>query len=389
MAFLTNKTVNRLTIHYGVFALASSGGGVFFGAFLLKSGVAIPAVLAAYALINGLRASLLPVILAAAKRFGLRPLVIFGALALGAQYPILARVHGVEPLLLILCVVTAVGEEFYAAAFHAYFAHVGDAEHRGQQTGLREALYAVVGIFGPIAGGWALTALPALVAFGAVGAVQMLSVLPLLGAPNVAVASAVPGAFKGAARGFVLFVADGWLRAGIFVIWQVALFVVLRESFAAFGAAMALASLAGAAAGMLLGRHIDAGRGVRAACLAFLALAVCILMRALAVGPAAALTANAAGALMGCVYVPTLMTAIYNLAKPSPCPLRFQIAAQAGWHLGRGAACLIAAALVILRAPLQLTILLSLAGALGMLFLLRRYYGGLVSAPRAPAARSR
>src|SRR3954447_10748168 len=132
MAFLANKTVNRLNLHYAVFALASSGGGVFFGVFLLKGGVALPAVLAAYALINLLRASLLPLILAAGKRLGLRPLVIFGALALGVQYPILAQVHGVGLPLLILCLVAAIGEEFYAASFHAYFAHVGDAEHRGQ-----------------------------------------------------------------------------------------------------------------------------------------------------------------------------------------------------------------------------------------------------------------
>ena len=53
-------------------------------------------------------------------------------------------------------------------------------------------------------------------------------------------------------------------------------------------------------------------------------------MRVTAATPAMALAANAAGALIGCLYVPTLMTAVYGLAKRSPCPLRFQIAAQAG-----------------------------------------------------------
>ena len=385
MTFLANKTVNRLNLHYGVFALASSGGGVFFGVFLLTAGVALPAVLAAYALINLVRASLLPLILAAGKRFGLRPLVIFGALALGAQYPILAQVHGVGPLLLTLCLVAAIGEEFYAAAFHAYFAHVGDAEHRGQQTSLSAALYAVVGIAGPIGGAWALTSFGPRAAFGAVAAVQMLSVLPLLGAPNVRIAPVVRDGFRTARQGFLLFAADGWLRTGVFVVWQIALFRVLRESFTAFGGALALASLAAAVTGLLLGRHIDAGRGVGAAWLAFIVVAACILLRATAATPILALAANTAGALFGCIYVPTLMTAVYNLAKASPCAFRFQLAAQVGWHLGRGAGCMIAAALVSLGLSLQAVILMSLAGAAAVVVLLRRYYADLENLAPVPA----
>ena len=382
MAFLANKTVNRLNLHYAVFALASSGGGVFFGVFLLKAGVALPRVLGVYALINLLRALLLPLILAAGKRLGLRPLVIFGALALGVHYPILAQVHGVGLLLLILCLVAAIGEEFYAAAFHAYFAHVGDAEHRGQQTSLSAALYAVVGIAGPVGGAWALTRFGPQAAFGAAAAVQLLSLLPLLGAPNVRIAPAV-GDFRTAEQGFLLFVADGWLRTGVFVVWQIALFVVLRESFTAYGGALALASLAAAVTGLLLGQRIDAGRGAGAAWLAFIVVAACILLRAAAATPLLALAANTAGALFGCIYVPTLMTAFYNLAQRSPCPFRFQLAAQAGWHLGRGAGCLIAAALVSLGVSLQAVILLSLAGAVAVSAMLRRYYGPLGRA--APA----
>ena len=344
-------------------------------------------VILAYALINLLRASLLPAILATAKRYGLKPLVIFGAVVLGAQYPLLAHVQGVGPLLLVLCLVAAIGEEFYASAFHAYFAQVGDAEHRGQQVGLREALYAVVGIVGPVAGGWALAKLGAPVAFGAIAIVQVLSVLPLLGAPNVAVAPATRGAFRGARAGFVLFVADGWIRASVFVVWQIALFVVLRQSFQAFGGAMALASLTGAAAGILLGRHIDAGRGGRAAWLAFIVLTACILMRVTATTPTLALAANAVGALTGCLYVPTLMTAIYGLSTRSPCPLRFQIGAQAGWHLGRGAACLIAAILVAAGVSLQAAMLPALLGAATVFVLLRRYYTAASALiPRASAS---
>ena len=380
MAFLANKTVNRLNLHYACFALASSGGGVFFGVFLLNAGVALPAVLTAYALINLLRVSLLPVILATGKRVGLRPLVVFGTLALGVQYPILAQVHSIGWALLILCVVTAVGEEFYTSAFHAYFAHVGDPEHRGQQTSLSAALYAVVGIVGPIAGAWALMRFGPPAAFGAVAAVQALSVLPLLGAPNVRVEPVVPHTIGAGRQGFLLFVADGWVRTGVFVVWQIALFVVLRQNFTAYGGALAFASLAAAVTGLLLGRHIDTGRGTAAVWLAFIVVAACIVLRATAATPWLAVVATTAGAMFGCIYVPTLMTAVYNLAKASPCPFRFQLGAQAGWHLGRGVGCAISAALAAIGVSLQAITLLSLVGAVAVLFLLRRYYAGVARA---------
>ena len=51
MAFFRNSTVNLLNLHYGVHALALSGGGAFFAAFLLKAGVPAQAVLTAMAAI--------------------------------------------------------------------------------------------------------------------------------------------------------------------------------------------------------------------------------------------------------------------------------------------------------------------------------------------------
>ena len=146
MAFLANKTVNRLHLHSAIFVLASSGGGVFFGVFLLKAGVPIPAVLTTFALINLGRFCLRPLVLVAAKRVGLRALVIFGTLALALQYPVLAQVHGVGPALLLLCIVATLGETFYWTAYHTYYGQVGDAEHRGHQTSAREAVSALVGI---------------------------------------------------------------------------------------------------------------------------------------------------------------------------------------------------------------------------------------------------
>lgn len=376
MAFLANKTVNRLYVNYGLLALAASGGGVFFAVFLIKAGVAIPAVLCAFALINAGRFVLRPLVLVAAKRVGLKPIVIAGTLVLAAQYPILAQVDGLGPALAALVLTVTVGETFYWTAYHAYFGQLGDAEHRGHQTSAREAIAAIVGIAGPIAGGWALANLGPQVAFGAVALVQALAIVPLLGAPNVAVPSTAPGGFAQARQGFLIYLADGWIGAGTAVMWQIALFVSLSSSFTAFGGAMALAAFVGAATGLLLGRHIDAGKGMRVVWLCCLILTATIVLRASAASPAMAVAANALGALVTCIYYPTHMTAAYNLAKRSSCAFRFQLWAEAGWDLGRGGACLVAAALLALGAPLQGAILLSLGGVAMVTMLLLRYYAG-------------
>jgi MFS transporter, DHA1 family, inner membrane transport protein len=130
-------------------------------------------------------------------------------------------------------------------------------------------------------------------------------------------------------------------------------------------------------AGMIMGRTIDAGHGSKAVWLAFAVLALTTTVRAFAEGATMAVIANALGALVICLYIPTVMTAVYNEAKHSPCSLRFHIATEGAWDAGCAASCLVCAALIALGAPLGASILLSLAGAVASLVLLRRYYANL------------
>jgi DHA1 family inner membrane transport protein len=382
MAYFRNNSVNLLNLHYGIHSLALSGSGAFFGVFLLKSGVPAPAVLASIATILLGRLLIRPSVLVLAKRWGLKPLVIAGTIATGLQYPLLAEVHGVGPALFVLCAVSSVGDTFYWTTYHAYFASLGDPEHRGHQVGAREAMAAVVGVIGPLATGWALTTLGPRVAFNATAVVLVLAALPIFWTPRVAVRAEGAGLLKAAMPGVLLFAADGWCAMGYVFAWQIALFLSLGESFSAFGGAMALAAVVGALSGMFLGRWIDAGHGARAARVALIAIAITTLLRAASYGNAPlAVIANACGALVTCLYLPALGTAIYNQARRSPCPLRFHIAAEAGWDIG-GASCgLIAAALLALGLPIGTCILLSLFGATASFLLLRRYF----AVPRMPA----
>jgi hypothetical protein len=285
-------------------------------------------------------------------------------------------------MLLATCVVASIGDTLYWTTYHAYFASLGDAEHRGHQISAREALASLAGIIGPLLGGWALATLGPRVAFGVISMVQMLSALPFIGTPGVAVAATVPGAYRAALRGVLLFAADGWIAVGHVFIWPIALFLSLGESFTAFGGAVALAALVGAVAGLLLGRHIDAGHGGRAAWLACGGLAALTVVRALSTQNAVlAVAANALGAAVMCLYIPTLMTAVYNQAKRAPCTLRFHIATEGGWDFGGAVGCLVAAVLIAAGLPLAVGILLSFGGIALSFVLLRGYYDLPVTEP--------
>jgi hypothetical protein len=384
MAYLKNSAVNLLNLHYGLHALALNGAGVFFAVFLLKAGVSVPAVFAAIALVIAVRFLTRPLILVLAPRTGLRALVVFGTIFTGVQYLFLAEVRGVDVMLLGFCISAAIGDTFYWTSYHAYFAALGDSEHRGHQIGAREALGSVAAIAGPLLGGWALTTLGPRVAFGAAAVVHVLAALPFLGTPEVRVARNVPHAFRAAVSGIMLFAADGWIAVGYYFVWQIALFVSLGESFTAFGGALALAGLVGAIGGLILGKHIDAGHGGRAVWLTFASLAAVTVLRAASTGMVAlAVTANALGALVVCLYTPTLMTAVYNQAKRSPCTLRFHLATEGGWDIGGASGCIVAALLSRAGAPLPVGILLSLAGMVLSLILLRRHYR-TVAMPELP-----
>ncbi len=383
MAFLRNDAINRVNLHSGIQALAQSAGGIFFLVFLLQAGISVPIALIAQAAIMLGRFVLRPVMLPFARRLGLKPTLIVGTLGVALQYPLLAEVNGVGPMLLALIVVTSVGEVFYWPSYHAYFATMGDAEHRGQQVSAREVLVAVANVGAPLLGAWALLTLGARGTFAAVGIVQALAILPLLGAPNVPVLPEATGAFRAARFAMFISAADGWADAGFFFVWQVALFVTLGSSIAAYGGAMALAGLVGALFGLLLGRHVDAGHGRRAVAIGYSVAVIVVVIRAVGVGsPWLAVVANAAGALALPLFIPPLGAAVYNLAKASPCSLRFQIVTEGGWDIGCFGGCLAAAGFVAIGTPLAVPVLLALPGFMAGAALLWHYY-----ARRAIAAR--
>ena len=149
---------------------------------------------------------------------------------------------------------------FYWTCYHVFFAALGDSEHRGKQIGARQALGALADVIGPVAGGLLLTNFGPWIAFGAACAIQVAAVYPLLRVAEPKIAQPSPrGAYAAARVGILLCFADGWLRSGAATAWSIVMFQALAERFDTFGGVLAVAALAGALGGMVLGRFIDMG----------------------------------------------------------------------------------------------------------------------------------
>jgi MFS transporter, DHA1 family, inner membrane transport protein len=375
MAFFSNGAVNRVNVHYSIRAFAQAGGGVFFFVYLLQAGVSVPQALLAQAGIVAARFVIRPFVLPLAKRWGLKPMVIAGIFLTALVFPILAQVHGAGWALVAVCVMAAAGDAFYWTSYHAYFSVLGDAEHRGHQVSAREAIAAIIGIVAPLIGAAALIALGPGPMFAAVGIIQACAALPLIGAPAVAIKEGASGTFAAARPGMILQAASGWSAGWTYFLWTIVLSVTLGNSTTAFGGAVALAALVGAVASLVLGRHIDTGRGARATMIAFGIASAVVVLRAFSEGsPVVAVTANALGAVAVLMQTPPMGAMIYNLTKAAPCPLRFQMATEASWDTGVFLACLLGAALVAGQAPLALPILLSLPAQAVMAAVLVRYF---------------
>jgi len=362
MTLFSNRDLNRLAAHSTLEQLSWGISSAFSAVFLLQQGLSPSAIFLCLGAIIALRFALRPAVLLAVRVIGLRSTLIVGTFLYGVQSPLLAPVHGLDVALLLYCVVTALAQAFYWTCYHAMFAAIGDAGTRGRQVGWRQLLVGIAGIVGPAMGGILLTVAGPWAAFGAAGAIELAAVAPLIGMvePPIALV-APPGAFAFYKRGILLLGSDGWIFNISAWAWSLIMFQALAARYDVFGGVLAAAALAGALSGLLLGRFIDMGHARRATWANAVTLAATLVAKAICgTDPIAVLAVAIGTTALGGLYVPSLMTAIYNEAKASPCPLRFHYAAEIGWDIGGALACLVAAALCAYGASLQAVIVLAL-----------------------------
>src|SRR5689334_14499958 len=96
MSFFGNDAINRVNLQGGIASLALGVGQLFLLVFLIRQGLSAPTVFLVQAAIVTLRFAVRPLMLPLAIRFGLKPLLIVGVVAMAIQLPILAEVRGLD-----------------------------------------------------------------------------------------------------------------------------------------------------------------------------------------------------------------------------------------------------------------------------------------------------
>lgn len=182
-------------------------------------------------------------------------------------------------------------------------------------------------------------------------------------------------AAAGRNRRVILFSTDGFITCALVFTWDMTSFLAFDQRFDIQGAVLSAAAIAGGVGGLVFGGFIDAGHTGRAVGLNAWVLTGLVLLKAVCVGdPVAMATAALISNALGGLYLPTLMTAIYNEAKAAPCTLRFHFATEGGWDAGGSVACLVAAAAWSAGVPPSFVLLLSLFGIAAQARLLWRRY---------------
>jgi MFS transporter, DHA1 family, inner membrane transport protein len=361
-SLLVNRDLNLLAVHSALQQVAAGIVSAFSAVFLLRQGFSLPAIFLSLGVIIVLRLIFRPAAALAVRAIGLRSTLIIGTCLYAAQGPLLAPVDGINGWLVSYCVAAALAQAFYWAPYHAMFAAVGSAADRGSQVGWRQLVIAFAGPLGPAMGGVMLTLAGSGAAFGTAAAIELAAIVPLLEVSNPSIAATVPeGTFALYKRGIVLLGSDGWIFCSSSWAWSMIMFQALSSRYDAYGGVLAVLAVVGALSGLALGHLIDKGHARRAAAINAATLGATLVARVICGSSVIPVLAVAFGTtLLGGLYLPSLMTAIYNEAKASPCPFRFHYAAEVGWDTGGALACLISAALCAYGVSLHAVIALAL-----------------------------
>ncbi len=349
MGIFKNRTFNLIYVHAALQALVMHGGEGFAFVYLLKAGISTSVVLLCIAAMFASRLFFRMGVVPIALRFGLRNTLIVSVIVEGASYLLLPMISSVGPLLILYLALWAASSSFYWTTYHAYVAQLGNNENRGAQVSAMEFFGMLAGIAAPLLMGFMLTWFNPWVGFGFIALAMILAAVPFLFGPHFSIAPDVSISRASGRTARMILFTDGIRSASTHFVWLIVLFLTLGSSYVAFGGALALAGLTGAFMGLFVGKWIDLGKGVHAARIGYGAMILSSLVKCFGFHiPWSAVTANALYSAAWPSYATALNSQVYNLARRSPCALRFHVVAEGGWDMGMTFGCGVAALLVYL-----------------------------------------
>lgn len=374
-------TLRRIYTHTALQSFVEASGGLFVVGFLVNQGLSPALALASFALVLLSRFALRAAVMPLARAHGLRTVLFLGVVIRAISFVMLPFVDGIGAMLVAYILVTGLGSVLYWTGYHAYVSAAGSQSAMGRQVSIQQATTATVSIVAPVAGGFLLAGAGPLAGFAVIAVLQLCAGLPFVGAPNPKIDPATSPDAAIVRFGRRLYFAEGLQTGCGVVIWNLALFVTLKQSFESFGGAMALAGIGAAAGSLIIGRLIDGGRGTHSLALAYGLGAGVLVIKALAWNlPIAALVATALGALAAPMLATAMLSPLYAMAQRSRCTLRFNMATEGGWDLGCSTACLVAAGMLAMGHGYSLPILMGLLGTSTIALGLTHWYRRLAQA---------
>ncbi len=350
-SFLTNKSVNFLNLHSGVFAFAYNLGGVFTAVFLYQRGIALWQIFLALAATFTLRLLFRRLSLRACLRYQLKTPLIVGAVLYALSYIILGQVEKVGIFFYLFFLVFSLSDIFYWLPYHTIYTLLGDQEHRGKQTSFRDGMYRLVEFLAPVTSGLLVVIYGYWAAFAAASVFMFLSLIPFLRIPSLDLRNIekLEAPWKSIEKeGFFLYLGDGIL-SGQNNVWRMMLFLLVLNP-AYFGGLLGLAVLFQFLLYLFVGHFFDQGKGKRFAQLGTVFLIISLLGRAFLVDSIPeVILFDVFFALGLTLYMPVFNAVFYTLAKESKHSLFFQYYAESGWDIGMGLASLMTAGIVFLN----------------------------------------
>lgn len=377
MSFLGNRAVTALSVHLACKRLAQSFGDLFGPLFLYSLGIPLPTIFFVWAAQYVLRLLVRPFALQLQVRLGLKKSVILGTIVFAGLWPVLSLVDGLGwPLVLFICY-SALADCLYWLPFHAYYAALGDIEHRGKQIGVREGLVSIMSATGPALGGLIVTYFGFSAGFYAASLITLLATGFLFLIPDIS--PGTPLTFREAwrtvsLRGLCILATDSLGYHTNVFIWSIVVFLML-QSYVTVGWLAGLTVFFTAVSFLVFGHLIDGGHGRRIGVIGCCIIGLAALLRSLfGFSIPTIIAADLVFALSAPFYVSIMNTMAYNSSKRSPNTHWFHFFAEAGWDLGAITALVMLGFATLADVPLRNMMLVSLISVGLMLTIVLNYF---------------
>jgi MFS family permease len=373
----SNRTINYLNLHMGLWIFGNTIVVLFGPIYLLKLGLSVPTVAVVWGAATGLRFFLRPLALLWIQKVGLKKSLIVGAFASAGIFPLLFLADGTWPWLCALTFYRAFFEVIYWLPLHAFYAIAGNIEKRGKQTAAREILMLIFSAAAPVTSGILTAVFGFWTLYPAGIIITLLSVWPLLHTAELAGNEAMP--FRQAIkridrRGFWLAIGDNIFSQTEVFLWTICVFF-LTQNLIVFGWILGLQIFLSSAISFTLGNLIDRGKGKKLFLVGAIGLSAVLLGRTFSVHTVTdVIISQILFALLSIFYVGPYAAAFYNMAKQTKNTLWFHFFAETGYDVGGSLVLFSIAMLVHLGFGVQQLLPIGILGIVIVKLVLNSYY---------------